>query len=91
MKCIKCGKEYDFSGRLPFRARCESCDSALHVCVQCRFYDTSAYNSCRESRAERVVEKSRENRCEYFAPLEGEGSQKDSGEDHKRKFDDLFG
>ena len=71
MYCVSCGSEIEVRERLPFRERCPKCDTALHSCVHCRFYDAGAYNQCRETKAERQVEKRRENRCEYFSPHEG--------------------
>ena len=38
------------------------------MCLNCRFHDPNAYNECRESSAERVRERDRANRCEYFSP-----------------------
>ncbi len=32
----------------------------------CLFYDRTAYNECRESQAERVVDKEKANFCSYF-------------------------
>jgi hypothetical protein len=32
----------------------------------CQFYDPKAYNECRESSADRVVEKEKANFCDYF-------------------------
>jgi len=32
----------------------------------CSFYDRTVYNECRESQAERVVEKEKSNFCDYF-------------------------
>jgi len=67
MVCASCGKEVQQKGRLAFRERCPFCDAPLHTCAQCAFYEKGAYNQCREPRAERQVEKGRENRCEYFS------------------------
>jgi len=69
MWCRACSKEVSIAGRVPFRERCPHCDAALHSCVNCRFHDSAAYNSCREPKAERQVEKQRENRCEYFETM----------------------
>lgn len=90
MQCRTCKTDYSFKGRLEFRARCTNCDTPLHVCLQCAFYDTSAYNSCKETKAERVVEKGRENRCEYFSPGEGTDSGQVGAADSEKAFDDLF-
>ena len=35
--------------------------------MNCRFYDSSAYNDCSEPAADRVVEKDKANFCDYFS------------------------
>jgi len=40
----------------------------LHICRNCRHHDPSAYNECREPNAERVSDRERNNRCDYFSP-----------------------
>ena len=47
---------------------CERCHEALHSCLNCTFHDTSAYNECRETSAERVVDKKAGNFCDFFQP-----------------------
>ena len=70
MFCFSCNAEIELSAdaRVGFRDECESCNSDLHVCLNCAFYDTSAYNECREPNSERVSDRSRANRCDYFSP-----------------------
>jgi predicted RNA-binding Zn-ribbon protein involved in translation (DUF1610 family) len=68
MKCWKCGTEIDTRERVEFRAACPSCDQALHACKNCAHYDPGYYNQCRETIAERVVDKERANFCELFTP-----------------------
>lgn len=53
---------------------CRKCGRDTRVCKGCQFYDKSFNNECRESQAERVVEKERSNFCDYFKP----GSQSPS-------------
>ena len=48
------------------QAQCPFCGADLHICLNCVFYEPGIYNDCRESQAERVVEKSRSNFCDYF-------------------------
>ncbi len=45
---------------------CPQCYSNVHCCKMCQFYDASSYNECRESQANRVIEKEKANFCEYF-------------------------
>lgn len=43
----------------------------MHVCRNCKHYDRSAYNECREPSAEVVREKDRANFCDFFTPGDG--------------------
>ena len=74
VKCWHCGRAAEVRERIGFRDECEGCGRAHHVCRNCTFYDTSYNNACRETQAERVVDKERFNFCEYFAPGSGKGA-----------------
>ena len=80
------------SERIGFRETCEGCDADLHVCLNCRFHDPAAYNECREPNAERVADRDRANRCDYFAAAGGEAGAPadDSAAAAKSRLDDLF-
>jgi hypothetical protein len=65
--CHKCRKEIAqdlFIGR---QSQCPSCGADLHCCLNCSFYDEGSYNDCREPQAERVLDKSRSNFCDFFS------------------------
>jgi hypothetical protein len=65
--CWKCGVALDeLPQPLARLAECPACRTDLHVCRLCRFYDTRAAKSCRETIAEEVKDKDRANFCEYF-------------------------
>jgi hypothetical protein len=68
MNCWKCGHQIETIDRVGFHAHCPQCDRPLHACRNCSFYDPVYNNQCRETMAERVVDKERSNFCEYFAP-----------------------
>ena len=53
--------------RIGYRDTCSACNADLHSCQNCAHHDLSAYNECRESSAERVGDRERANRCDYFA------------------------
>ncbi len=57
MICHRCKKTIDASEKISFRKDCPSCGADLHACLNCDFYDVSVYNECRETSAERVVDK----------------------------------
>lgn len=72
---------------------CPHCSASLHACVYCVFHDPMSHNSCRETQAERVVDKERSNFCDYFKPGEKTGGP--AGEDRaketaKAAFEALF-
>jgi hypothetical protein len=93
MRCFSCNAESDLAAgdRIGFADCCERCDADLHVCLNCRLHDPSAYNECRESSAERVRERDRANRCEYFTPGDRQGGDNVSVRNAARSaLDDLF-
>jgi hypothetical protein len=73
VKCWHCGTTAEVVERVGFRDECGRCGRALHVCRNCDFYDTAYNNACRETQAERVVDKERFNFCEFFTPGSGSG------------------
>lgn len=92
--CSKCEKQLNFpAGSVVGRTEeCPACGTDLHSCIQCRFYDESAYNQCSEPQAERVVEKERANFCDYFQ-LGGRSAGRSANAEKdaaKKKLDDLF-
>lgn len=68
VKCYKCHKELDLlAGKDIHRSEsCNSCFASLRCCQMCSFYDTKAYNDCREPTAERIVDKEKANFCDFF-------------------------
>ena len=75
VRCFACDQALELASgeRVGFRDTCAGCDADLHVCRNCAHHDPAAYNECRESSAERVEDRERANRCEYFAPGAGGG------------------
>jgi hypothetical protein len=91
MKCWKCGAEIDVRERIEFRAACPGCDQALHSCRNCAHYDPALYNQCRETIAERVVNKERANFCELFTPAKGSLTlKKESSASARAQLEALF-
>ena len=96
--CWKCGEAVDLppASRVGNRDTCTRCDSDLHSCRNCRFYDVSKNNQCSEPQAEWVRDKEASNYCDYFSPnvvLAGgrAGSRSTPmAEDAKKRFNSLF-
>ena len=73
MRCRSCGGDAGVAERVGRRDTCPRCGVDLHACRQCRFHDATAYNECREPQAERVLDKTHSNFCDYFAPADVPG------------------
>lgn len=91
MICRRCGASLRPSGKIGRQDTCPKCGSALHCCLNCRFFSESAYHQCREEQAEFVNDKTAANFCDYFETAESGTSGTDSRrEDARKKLDDLF-
>jgi hypothetical protein len=90
MRCFACGRAVTLAAgeRVGFRDTCDGCRTDLHVCRNCRHHDPAAYNECREPNTERVGDRERANRCDWFAPGEGIGAAASAG--GKAALDALF-
>jgi len=88
--CHACGHGSNFEASLGRQDLCPECRAYLHCCMNCRFYDPSAYNECRETMAERVVEKETANFCDYFEAGESGNSGQDEREAAKQALAGLF-
>ena len=66
--CYACNKATDLAAeqKILRHEECPHCQTSLHCCKMCVFYDTTVYNECREPLAERLVEKEKPNFCSYF-------------------------
>ncbi len=71
---------------------CPQCHSEVRVCLNCKHFDPTFYNECREPVSERVVDKEKANFCELFSIHTSLSQQKlmDSQENAKKGFNDLF-
>jgi hypothetical protein len=94
-RCARCGNRL----ALPVEAdgRCGKCGVALHSCVQCVSFDTSARFECTQTLTARVSPKDERNTCALFAArmtIERQtstpASQSPETNSARRAFDDLF-
>lgn len=94
LECQLCGRPVAVSEPIPRDAECAGCARDLRSCRQCRHYDPSRNNQCRESEAELVVEKERRNFCEFFEfnrARFGAAAGADRAADARAKLASLFG
>lgn len=65
--CWRCGRHLD-SGDYARGSACPGCRSETRCCRNCEFYDPRLNNECKESQADRVVDKEKSVFCEFFRP-----------------------
>ncbi|MBU2497844.1 MAG: hypothetical protein KKE57_02990 [Proteobacteria bacterium] len=90
MNCYFCRSELDIDGTVGRKDTCPHCNRDLRCCKQCKFYDQSAYNECKEVLAERIVDKERANVCDYFVIRGSKGGATTRVRDAKRALEALF-
>jgi hypothetical protein len=67
MICFSCQKDIPMKdGKVGRRDECPFCREDAHCCKNCQFYDPKVYNECKETSADRVLEKHRANFCDFF-------------------------
>jgi hypothetical protein len=95
--CHHCGREVKLLAELQRTDSCAYCYSDLKVCLNCRFFDPSANNQCREPQAEWCPEKAKANFCEFFEFREvsalghpGHGGARSQKDQARAAFDSLF-
>lgn len=74
--CFKCQSQLPESYNLMVSRSdtCPKCMTDVRCCKMCFFYDPKAYNECKESNADRIVEKEKANFCDYFKFGQNSGS-----------------
>ena len=87
--CWSCGQALNYLeyGR---GDRCPKCGRDTRACKGCVHYDRSAYNECRESQADRVVDKEKRNHCDFFRAKDPSGTGGKTKDDLKSAADALF-
>ena len=92
--CHKCTTQLTAieRGKVGRSESCPKCASDLHVCLNCKHYDKTAYNECRETQAERVLNKDRSNFCDFFSFVDrnSAASQSSGAKDPFKDLDALF-
>ncbi|MCU0670525.1 MAG: hypothetical protein MUF70_14425 [Myxococcota bacterium] len=93
MECAACGTAIELASgeRVGFRDECPSCRADLHACRNCLHHDPGAYNECREPGTERVSDRERANRCDWFTPARATGRRADPKPAARAALDALFG
>ena len=90
--CYSCKKELEFTqGETILRhEECLYCMKHLKCCMMCLHYDHNVYNECRETNAERIVDKVKNNFCGYFILSGNDRSNQPTKDDLENAASSLF-
>ena len=89
MNCQNCGAAIPELGR-GRQDVCPGCGRDVHSCRNCFNHDRNYNNECKESQAERVVDKEKSNFCDWWKPRAGSGGTAVAREQLKSAADSLF-
>jgi hypothetical protein len=64
--CHHCHAALETRGAVGRRDACPSCGVDVRCCRNCAHYEAGYHNDCRETQAERQVDKERGNFCDFF-------------------------
>ena len=90
LKCARCGT--GITTPIAVDSRCSKCNSDLHSCAQCTWFDTSSRFECGQPISDRVTPKDTRNTCTFFeGRVTVERETRSAGPRSTRQaFDDLF-
>jgi hypothetical protein len=90
VSCFSCGTQMEFFDVIGRAEECPKCHNDVRSCRNCRHYDASASNQCREPMADPVPTKDRSNFCAYFKPATGGAPERDAQAEARAKLEALF-
>lgn len=89
-KCVFCATEVEIIDRVGRLDECPKCGKDIHSCMQCKFYDRSAHNHCRENQSEYVPDKEKANFCVFYEFGRDVKDEVAAVNDSKKKLEELF-
>ncbi len=89
--CNFCKQEVEvYDGRVGRQDTCPNCNSFLHICKNCRFWDPNAHNECLETTTAFIRDREAPNFCASFQMKKYDEKPLTSDQDAKAKLDALF-
>lgn len=88
--CHKCKNGFDIEVKMGRRDECPHCAADLHVCKNCKYWDPSSHNECKEHISEYIPDREKANFCGMFTYREGPYANEPDLMSAKAKLDALF-
>jgi len=88
--CHKCKNGFDIEVKMGRRDECPHCAADLHVCKNCKYWDPSSHNECKEHISEYIPDREKANFCGMFTYREGPYGNEPDLMSAKAKLDALF-
>lgn len=66
--CFRCQTKLLVPEPISRKEECPKCGEDVRCCRNCEFYDPKVYNECKETQADRILDKDRSNLCDFFKP-----------------------
>lgn len=68
LKCVKCRERNEIVGKIKPASECSRCETALHSCAHCEYFDLKADRQCQKSISIGVDDKEAANNCDHYSP-----------------------
>ena len=90
MECAFCGTQINISDKITRTDTCPNCSEDLRCCKHCDFYESHAYNECKEVMAKRIVDKEKANFCDYYVAKDSSQKKVNRAQDARNALEALF-
>lgn len=89
-RCWNCRAEIDLSVKVGRHDNCPACDADLRCCKNCRFWDRSYHNECRENVSTFIRDREKANFCSSFEYRRDTDAERSEADDARARLEAMF-
>jgi len=89
-RCWQCRGEIDLTVKVGRYDNCPSCDADLRCCRNCRFWDRTYHNECRENVSTFIRDREKANFCGSFEIKRTTDEERSEADDARARLEALF-
>lgn len=89
-RCWKCATALDLSVKATRYDSCPACDADLRCCRNCRFWDRSYHNECRENVSTFIRDREKANFCSAFEFSKTSDADRSEADTARARLEALF-